>query len=104
LVVPVALLRKLILPEKHACLLTSVAIIKNTYCSLHHRILGTAHHISNNDYSSAVLLLIHDLVIKIRPTRMLILKWGPYQLPNTPIGTAMSLEDWYQGSAMLLAE
>ena len=90
------------LSKKHACLLTSVTIIKNTYCSLHYR-MGTAHHISNNDSSSAIQLFIHDLVIKIRPTGMLILKWGPYQLPNTPLHTAMSFKHWYQGSAILLA-
>ena len=91
------------LSKKHACLLTSVTIIKNTYCSLHYRILGTARHISNNDSSSAIQLFIHDLVIKIRPTGMLILKWGSYQLPNTPLHTAMSFKHWYQGSAILLA-
>ena len=89
------------LSKKHTCLLTSVTIIKNTYCSLHYRILGTAHHISNNDSSSAIQLFIHDLVIKIRPTGMLILKWGPYQLPNTPLHTSMSFKHWYQGSILI---
>ena len=50
-----------------------------------------------------LLYSYNDLVIKIRPTGMLILKWGPYQLPNTPLHTAMSFKHWYQGSAILLA-
>ena len=35
---------------------------------------------------------------------MLILKWRPYQLHNTPLHTAMSFKDWYQESAMILAD
>ena len=100
-------LRKLIyLKSMLACWLALPSLrtpIVHCIIVLHYRILGTAHHISNNDSSSAIQLFIHDLVIKIRPTGMLILKWGPYQLPNTPLHTAMSFKHWYQGSAILLA-